>query len=42
MGARSQTSILDLINDKKGNEKLGKLIVRCEKVEDSNGIFCEM
>lgn len=32
MGARSQTSIIDLRNDKKGNEKYGKLIVRCEKL----------
>lgn len=36
MGAQSQTAILDLKSDKKESKALGKLIVRCEKVEDSN------
>lgn len=39
MGAQSQTSILDLKSDKQNYKNLGKLIVRCEKVEQSNGIF---
>ena len=33
MGAHSQTSVLDLVGL---NGPVGKLIVRCEKVEDSN------
>jgi Ca2+-dependent lipid-binding protein len=37
MGARGQTSILDLKNPSKSNEPAGKLVVRCEKLIDSNG-----
>lgn len=33
MGARSQTSIQDIRNDKEGKKDYGKLIVRCEKIE---------
>lgn len=36
MGARGQTSILDLKNPSKNNEISGKLVVRCEKLTDSN------
>ena len=36
MGARSQTSILDLKNDKSQGQN-GKLVIRCEKLTDSNG-----
>ena len=36
MGARSQTSILDLKNDKSQVQN-GKLVIRCEKLTDSNG-----
>ena len=35
MGARSQTSILELKNDKNKGAN-GKLIIRCEKVTESN------
>jgi Ca2+-dependent lipid-binding protein len=33
MGAQSQTAIFDLKSDKKENKPLGKMIVRCEKIE---------
>lgn len=36
MGAQSQTSVLDLVGNGKKEKSAGKLIVRCEKVEDSN------
>ena len=36
MGARSQTAILDLKNDKSPNKSSGKLVVRCEKLQDTN------
>lgn len=35
MGARSQTSILELKNDKNKGAN-GKLVIRCEKLTDSN------
>lgn len=37
MGATSMTSILNVLNPKFNKEDNGKLIVRCEKLEDSNG-----
>ena len=33
MGARSQTSILDIRNEKEGKKNYGKLVVRCEKLD---------
>jgi hypothetical protein len=36
MGARSQTSIIDLKNDK-NKGACGKLVIRCEKLTDSSG-----
>ena len=36
MGAKNQTSIIDLSNNKK---KMGKVIIRCEKVTESNRTF---
>lgn len=36
MGARSQTSILDVKNNH-SDKNLGKLIVRCEQISESNG-----
>jgi hypothetical protein len=36
MGAKGQTSILDLINQGSKNGQNGKLVVRCEKIEDSS------
>ena len=39
MGARSQTSILDIRNEKEGKKNYGKLVVRCEKLDDSNGRY---
>jgi len=36
MGAKSQTSILDIQNPQKGDKDLGKLVVRCEKIAESN------
>jgi hypothetical protein len=36
MGAKNQTSIIDLKNPQNGNISQGKLVVRCEKIEDSN------
>lgn len=36
MGAKSMTSILDLVNPKNKANSNGKLIVRCEKLQDTN------
>ncbi len=38
MGAKSMTSILNLSNPKNKGVNNGKLVVRCEKLQDSNGI----
>lgn len=37
MGATSMTSILNIQNPKSNKADNGKLIVRCEKLDDSNG-----
>lgn len=37
MGATSMTSILNIQNPKFNKADNGKLIIRCEKLEDSNG-----
>lgn len=37
MGAQGQTSVLDLRDNKGGMGKSGKLVVRCEKIDDSSG-----
>ena len=39
MGSKNQTSILDL---KCEGKPAGKLVVRCEKLTESNSIFCFM
>ncbi len=39
MGAKSMTSILDLVNHKNKANTNGKLVVRCEKLQDSNCIY---
>jgi hypothetical protein len=36
MGAKSMTSILDLKNNTNSKQDNGKLIVRCEKIEESS------
>jgi hypothetical protein len=36
MGAQSMTSILPIKDPKNSKADSGKLIVRCEKIEDSN------
>ena len=38
MGARSQTAILELRDGKGGKKSSGKLIVRCEGMEQTNGM----
>ena len=39
MGAQGQTSVLDLKDNTGVLGKAGKLVVRCEKIDDSSGIF---
>ena len=42
MGAKSMTSILDLVNPKNKAMNNGKLVVRCEKLQDTNGMYILM
>jgi hypothetical protein len=37
MGAQGQTSVLDLKDNGSAVGKSGKLVVRCEKIDDSSG-----